>query len=80
MRSVSLRGDTERGQRGTGGHGDDDVGQVIFVQFGDGPKISRSEWLAGSLRCETEARRQPEKIAETLRRCAERYRQRAEGF
>jgi hypothetical protein len=55
------------------------MGDVIFVSFGRRVKISRDEWLAGALRCEREAERQPDEIAATLRRCAEMYRQRGKG-
>lgn len=55
------------------------MGQIINVDFRAGKvMIGRDEWLAGAARCETEAARQTDKIAATLRRCARSYRQRAE--
>ena len=62
-----------------GGHGDENVGEVIYASFGRRVVITRDEWLAGATRCEREAYRQPDEIAATLRRCAANYRQRAEG-
>lgn len=53
------------------------MGDVIYLSFGRRTVISQSEWLAGAERCEREAGRQPEKIADTLRRCAANYRVRA---
>lgn len=55
------------------------MGDVIFYSFGRRAKITREAWLTGATRCEREADRQPDEIADTLRRCAANYRQRAEG-
>ena len=55
------------------------MGEVIYASFGRRVQISRDEWLTGATRCEREADRQPDKIADTLRRCAANYRKQAEG-
>lgn len=55
------------------------MGDVVYLSFGRRAVITREEWLAGATRCEREARRQPEEIAATLRRCAANYRMKAEG-
>ena len=53
------------------------MGDVIRVCFERRVRITRDELLAGAARCETEAARQTDKIAATLRRCAKSYRQQA---
>lgn len=53
------------------------MGDVIYLSFGRRTVISRDEWLRGAARCESEAARQPEEIAATLRRCSANYRVRA---
>lgn len=55
------------------------MGEVVFVDFAGRRTLSREAWLTGATRCEREADRQPDKIADTLRRCAAQYRKQAEG-
>ena len=55
------------------------MGDVIEVDFAGRRMITRQAWLDGATRCEREARRQPEEIARTLRRCSAYYRRKAEG-
>ena len=55
------------------------MGDVIYLSFRGRVVITKDEWLAGATRCEREAGRQPDEIADTLRRCAANYRRRAEG-
>ena len=55
------------------------MGTVIFVQFGDRPKITGIEYEAAAVRLEREAVRQPDVTARQLRRLAQSFRQRAEG-
>lgn len=76
---MSLK-DTERGQPGSGGLGEDDVAQIITVNFSTGQVtdwgLNRFEEAAR--RCNAEASRQPDEIARTLKRCADRYLRQAE--
>jgi len=53
------------------------MGTVIFVQFGDGPKITGIEYEAAAVRLEREAARQPDVTARQLRRLATSFRVRA---
>ena len=55
------------------------MGDLIRYDFRRRVRIGRDEWLAGAARCERASLDQPTEIAATLRRCAERYRQAAEG-
>lgn len=53
------------------------MGTVIFVQFGDRPKITGIEYEAAAVRLEREAVRQPDVTARQLRRLAQSFRVRA---
>jgi len=57
------------------------MAQIITVDF---PARKVMDWgtdrfAEAARRCEAEALRQPDKIADTLRRCAAKYRKQAEG-
>lgn len=60
------------------GSGEWTLGDVIFVQFGDGPKISRGQYEAAIERLERVARDEPPETARPLRRLAKAYRKRAQ--
>lgn len=77
---MSLK-DTERGQPGSGGLGEDDVAQIIHCDFGE---RRVTDWgldpfAEAARRCDAEAERQTGEIADSLRRCAARYLRQAEG-
>lgn len=55
------------------------MGEVIFVQFGDRPKITGRDYADAIERLEWEAVRQPPRTAEQLRRLAREFEKRAEG-
>ena len=67
--------------RGGDGVGDDDVAQIITVDF---PARKVIDWgsdrfAEAARRCSAEALRQPDEIARTLERCAAKYLKAAEG-
>lgn len=55
------------------------MADVIFVQFGDRPKITRVEYEAAAVRLERAALGEPDRTARQLRRLAQSFRMRAEG-
>lgn len=63
-----------------GGLEDNDVAQIITVSFADRKVMDwgLEPYAEAARRCEAEASRQPNEIADALRRCAARYRA-AEG-
>lgn len=74
---MSLKGHRVGPDRRTAGHGDEDVAQIITVDF---PARNVTDWglsrfERAAARCEREAARQPGEIAATLRRVADKYRQ-----